>query len=238
MSATFKGVSSVLRKKKVVYSENDKIDATMTYEGTEAALQSARPVIGTTIVVDTLSNSCTVRSTEIETAATGPFSRMTVTANNYSSGGTSTYDTIFELDFIRIEKDIRTHRMFGTGAYALTDAEIKQVDDYINGNTSITLSSAQQQLFKRLKRGQTAYPVWVPVARKSYYSLTRPSTGAVGSISSPPSGCGAPSATAAGKSYVYVLVSDKVSQVFGQPFRREQEWMGFDDADSAIYTNS
>ena len=52
----------------------------------------------------------------------------------------------------------------------------------------------------------------------------------------PPPQCGAPLNTEYGKAYFYVLMADRAVRHRGV-WRRQQEWMGFDDIDLLLYMN-
>lgn len=243
MPATFKGANTLTKKQKLSYSTDGVITGSITYEGVQADLTTARPGVGDAVTI--LAASLVVTSVEFETAANGPFCSMTVNASNATASSGTAQDTIWELDYQRVDKDIKTHRAWYTGgSFAMSSADWASVTAWEADTDAITkdqkfqaLSNNAIQLAGRLRRGETTYPIWVPVARVTEERGSRPTTSSVGSIESPPSQCGAPSNTAAGKPYIYVLMSDKATRSQGKPWRREREWMGFDAVDRLIYEN-
>lgn len=185
-----------------------------------------------------------IQSLSFKTHADGAWCELTLVASNASpnSGGGGAIigpDVSFDLEWTRVDKDIRKHRAFDSdGSYALTPEEIKQVDDKISGSYTGTLTSSQTELFKRLVKGETAFPIWVPVARKTWSQLAKPTDmNGCGKIESPPASCNAPAYTSQGKEYKYVLMADRCTKQKGR-YQRQREWMGFDDADELIYKNA
>ena len=255
MSATWKSskttgsppvpLNASLVSRKATLEHDNRITEVQVYEGDTAGLATLQPIIGASFASIIGANLVYVRSVEYETHSKGPVVRMTVTATNWTSGGNSESDTDYELEWMRVDKDIRSHRAFNDSgaAYEMDEADWNELAEW----EAETNASKKQELYDdlsvsataladRLKKGETNYPVWVPVARKSYQTITRPTTSSVGKIDTPPPQCGAPLNTEYGKAYFYVLMADRAVRQRGV-WRRQQEWMGFDDIDLLLYMN-
>ena len=249
MNAIFKksdSTTATLKSRKLTREHDYRCTQVEVYEGSVSDLVAVTGRnVGDQFAVLDGGNTVWVRTKEIETHAQGPLGRMTVTATNWTSGGGSTVDTDYELEWMRVDKDIRSHRAFNdSGAiYEMDEADWNELAEW----EAETNASKKQELYDdlsvsataladRLKKGETNYPVWVPVARKSYQTITRPTTSSVGKIDTPPPQCGAPLNTEYGNAYFYVLMADRAVRQRGV-WRRQQEWMGFDDIDLLLYMN-
>lgn len=249
MTATWRGPVElvILRKKEISWLSDDQADVTITYEGEKSALLARGYRAGQLLIGDDIPANCYISQVKLSTGEQGPKCVLTVTATTQNSTGSSSgsaSDTIYELDWERIEKDIRTHRAF----YNLSEADLNKVNQWQNETDAAkkaalyaalagTNNSGAKGLAFRLARNQTTYPIWVPVARKSWFASNNTGGAPVGAINSPPTQCHAPSSTANGKSYIYVKMADKSTKSSGKPWRREQVWYGFDEIDSLIYQN-
>lgn len=248
MSATFAGPETVLVSRTLTLSTDDRVDQTEIYQGELSQLLAMQFAVGGSFPSLDGSETVYIVSLDYQTHANGPFAQLTLNASNAIPNipGGSVQGTMYELDFQRIEKELRTHRKFQPGGgFALSEEDLNKIAAWERESESEkrktlfdALGASAKECAKRLARGQTSYPIWVPVARKSFYTSKRPILSAVGAIDSPPSLCGAPTATAAGKNYIYVRTSDKATREQGRPWRRETEWMGFDEVDDLIYTNA
>ena len=251
MSSIWKGTASALRKRKFKYGLNGRVDYTATYEGQLTALQAIQPTPGNYVSAGGV--VLPITDVEIDTAVAGPKCTMSITASNQFGGTGGEMDTTYERRWQRVDKDIRIHRAFQTsGTYELDDDDLIDVDAWeketdttlkkawkynSDDGVEVELNSNSQQLAKRLARGQTTYPIWVPVARKTFAAFSQPNSTALGAIKAPPTQCQAPETTANGTAYIYVMTTDDATRTIGHPWRVEQEWMGFDEVDTLIYTN-
>jgi hypothetical protein len=255
MAATFKGGSTTLEKRKVTYGVDGQIDCEITYTGSESELQKIRPQTGSMITADNSGNVVTVQSVDLETHANGPFCRLNIKGSNRTTTGSgnssgSANSTVYERSFQRIEKDIRTHRAWQPdGSLNLGDtpsevsAALQEIQNALDATRAgkplpAAITGNSFQLYYRLAKGETNYPVWVPIAKKTSYNTSSTISIPVGTISTPPTQCGMPEKTALDKDYQYVLMSDESSREVGKPWRRTQEWAGFDDIDTLLYRNA
>jgi hypothetical protein len=235
MSATKIGVAnnSYQSQPTAIKRTEDGTSKTYRWHGDYDALNTFQATFSTGGTYDGL----TVRDVDLVPEA-GGLAMLSVTANNIvapgSGGGGGDLSPVYELDWQRVDKDIRYHPAFVSGDYVLTNADRQEVDNCLrdpNIDADATLGFNAMELYQRLLRGQTSYPLFVPVARKSSYSTSRPITGDCGTQSTPPSQCGAPAG------YVYVKMADKVIKRNGS-YERSEEWVGFDEVDEMVYPAS
>ena len=211
---------------------------TYSWHGDYAALNT---LAGSYTVDSTTIDGLTVRSKELS-PEDGGLAKLTIVADNIvatGGGGNGGADPVYELEWSREDKDIKNNPKFQAGGtYALTDAERREVTDALEGNGPLPTTGSKYELFKRLQRGVTSYPIGIPVARSTTYSITRPTSSGTWVRGTPPALCGAPTnSPQTGAAYVYVKTADRVVRRSGG-FERIQEWSGFEDVDELLYPAS
>jgi hypothetical protein len=211
---------------------------TYTWHGDYAALNT---LAGSYTVDSTTIDGLTVRSKELSPEA-GGLAKLTIVADNIvatgggGNGGGGT-DPVYELEWVREDKDIKNHPKFQAGGtYELTVAGRQAVDNALNNDGVAPASNSNAyQLYSRLQKGVTSYPVGIPVARSTTYTITRPTSSGAWVRGTPPALCGAPAnSPQTGAAYVYVKTADRVVRRSGG-FERVQEWSGFEDVDALLY---
>lgn len=180
----------------------------------------------------------TVRSTDVDPGS-GGLATLTVVADNIVPGG-NVAETVYELEWVRVDKDIRFHPEWDNGGKlgmgTLLDTDREQIERKLRGDkVTEAISDLGYELYDRLLKGVTSYPIGIPVARQTNFSIVRPSSSGTWVKSSPPSGCGAPSTSPqTGAGYTYVKTADRIIKRNGG-FERTQEWSGFEDTDPLLY---
>jgi hypothetical protein len=126
----------------------------------------------------------------------GGLAKLTITADNIvttGGGGNGGNDPVYELEWSREDKDIRSHPKFQTGGtYALTQADRDAVKDWFTNGGPRPTGANPSQLVSRLDKGVSSYPVGIPVARSTTYTITRPVSSGAWVRGTPPALCGAP----------------------------------------------
>jgi hypothetical protein len=237
-TSAYKGTAAQLVRRKIEKSI-DGTKVTIVYEGTKSGLEAIEPVLGS---APTGYTDVYVRSTEIETAKGGKVCTLTVEADNFITGwsGVTAPDDVLELQWQVIEKDIKKHPRYNAGAGFLdsTDwAEIAAWEADTNATTRETkynaLTDQAKHLALRLRRGQTSYQVFIPVASRTRMTGTSPVVGGCGRTDTPYAGIGAPAHSANSTEYKYVKVEDSKVRMSGR-WQRREVWMGFEDVDEDI----
>ena len=134
MSATFKksgSATATLKSRKLTREHDYRCTEVQVYEGSIDDLKALGKSVGDAFVTVDGGNTVYTRTLEYETHANGPVSRLVVTATNWTSGGGSTTDTDYELEWMRVDKDIRSHPKFlSGGANALTSSDWSKVVEW------------------------------------------------------------------------------------------------------------
>lgn len=233
-TATWYPDVAVLAKRTATINTDGVISQTNIYEGSLSALRGLGMTVGAFIpdqIIDGL--AAKINSITYATGVQSAKAQLTVEASTAFNGTGAASDTSYELEWQRVDKDIRYHPDFEN----MTDEQRALVDEWLRASATrraqIVGNSPWDadctKLKKKLARGESSYPVFVPVARKVHRDTTRPSTGDCGTIQSPPSQCGAPSG------YTYVKMADRCVKQSGA-WTRTQEWVGVDYADPDIYS--
>jgi hypothetical protein len=236
MASTKIGTATTAQAQPTSKSKNkDGNKRTLTWEGDYTHLSSQ---FDTYTIDVSMIDGLTVRSATLDPMP-GGMARLTVEIDDIvagGGGGGSGNDPVYELDWTRVDKDLRSHPKFNTGGiYALTNSEKAEVDKAIKGDAAAPTTGNKLQLYQRLLKGVVAYPVGVPVARSTTYTITRPTATGTWIRGTPPALCGAPANNPqSGAAYTYVKTADRIIKRSGG-FERVQEWSGFEDADELIY---
>jgi hypothetical protein len=243
-----------LRPRRQLDAEADRY--TVEYVGPYDTLEAQTPEIGASLTG--FPSTYLVESAELEpTRATAGRLRVQImqrtTGGTGSDDPTELSDPIYELDWGEERRPIEEHRKCGylkadrprylypergsdsEGQETYTSSEAKGAprtwehwaaldsSDYTGG----TWSLAQYKSIK--EAGYLDYPVPFPIARVTRYARYRISpTGSVHHLSSPPSGCGAPSG------WTYVKTAAR-SQKQGRLYTLIEEWRGYDRADDLFF---
>lgn len=219
-----------------------------TYKGRFLDLLARRPAAGTKMP-DT--GNLTVESVEIEPIAGDGVNRvglMTVTLSDEDQAeGDNPEKPIYEVDWLEVERDIKTHPRYRTGAAsALTNTDRAAIlmwetePDYVKRagyqflnpvtNATVTLSTNAQHLALRLLRGQTSYTTHVPVTRKVSYPLSIPQTNPCDKIQADKPFAAAPD------DYEWISSADRATRTGKRgKWQRQQECIGADEIDADIY---
>jgi hypothetical protein len=215
------------------------------FHGPYSALVAAEPDIGSEMVGFSGLYVEQVETVPDGAGADGP-GVMTVTLAVEWVAGTDSGLPSYECEWTMIERDLRLHTRYATGgANALTAADLTQLkkwegeDDEAKraafqftkaDGTSGTLSANAQHIAGKILRGQTSYIVPAPVARRTTYSYSVPSTSGCGQRGNPPAATGYPSG------YEWIKTSDRRMRQGSGKWERIEEWTGADTVDADIYT--
>jgi hypothetical protein len=240
MPSTYKGSPISISSRDESYTEDGKIAVTVTFTGDVDVLRSQKPATGDELA-GYEDDGVVVRSVKISRPGTGKLGTMVVEANNeLSSSGNGGQPDTYELEWQRVDQDIRYHPIYAVGG----DQELDRIDraevEYLLNHpeeastaTYDDMTDEAKHLYARLARGQTSYALYIPVARQTTTSLTMPACSGVGEVDNPPGAIGAPSSSGNSNSYVYVKTSDRRSKQ-GNIWTRTQEWTGFEQVDTDI----
>lgn len=218
------------------------------YKGRFLDLMARRPAEGSAMP-DT--GNLTVAEVVIEPIAGHGVTRlglMTVTlADEDQAEGEEPAKPIYEVDWLEVERDIKTHARYRTGGgSALTNLDRAAIllwetePDYVKRaayqftnpvtNGTVTLSTNAQHLALRLLRGQTTYTTHAPVTRRVTYPLAIPNTNTCDKIQS------AKAFAAAPDGYTWLSSADRATRTGKRgKWQRQTECIGADYIDPDIY---
>jgi hypothetical protein len=193
---------------------------------------SALVTFSASFTPDALYNSLTIRDVDL-TPEEGGLATLTVKTDNIiGTGGGGGGGDVYELEWQRVDKDIRNHPYWD----ALLDVERDAIFEWEQDSNKTTkgakytaLSNLAKSLAQRIAKGETHYMVFVPVARKTSYTISNTIIPAgCGKQSVPPVSCRAPAG------YTYVKMADKMIR---RPsgYEHVEEWVGFDAVDSILF---
>lgn len=179
---------------------------------------------------------------------------MVVTLTKDTSGtgtGADEGDSQYEKDWAEIQQPIESHPIYASGTYALSeggrvdvehwrdeaDASLRKLYKYKDEDGSIIeLSTEAKHLAKKILKGITSYPVYIPVLRKTTVTRADASASTAGKRESPPSGFGVVPKQADGSDWVWVKTADRsVRSGKHGKWQRMEEWSGFDSVDADLY---
>jgi hypothetical protein len=147
-----------------------------------------------------------------------------------------------ELDWVEIQKDIRTHPMFGSlfasshpsaNEFVLTEDDQRAVAEWETASTAAdkatkytALTAHAKELAKRLQRGQDSYVVYAPLCRRTTKNAARPTKTRCGKSDNPP-------AAIKVDGYKYIKTADRSTR--DRTWTSVEEWTGADEVDTKVY---
>lgn len=226
----------------------ERVEVTRTYKGRYLDLLAKRPAIGAPMP-DT--GNLTIETVEVIPGnGTGVYrlGDMTVVLSNEDeASGTEPAKPVYEVDWMEVERDLKTHPRYRTGALsALTNLDRAAIllwesePDYTKKaefeftnpvtNATVTLSTNAQHLALRLLRGQTTYTTHVPVTRQVSYPRSIPQANPCDKRKS------AKPFEAAPDGYEWLTSADRATRTGRRgKWHRQQECVGADLIDPDIY---
>jgi hypothetical protein len=228
MSATKIGTAATYQAQPTTFVVNtDGTSKTYSWRGDYAALVTYSASFSVGLVY----NNLYIRTVEL-TPEDGGLATLKVTCDNYATSGGSGTTPVYEVEWQRVDKDIRNHPYWA----ALLDVERDAIFEWEQDSNKTTkgakytaLSNLAKSLAQRIAKGETHYMIFVPVARRTTYFISYtilPST--CGKQEIPPAGCNAPAG------YTYVKMADKlIKRATG--YERCEEWVGFDAVDTILF---
>jgi hypothetical protein len=246
MSASYKGASATIAnpsRRTEKKTRSGVIEVTLELDGKYSDLVAIRDANPAGTALSGYSPVPYITERAIRRDGKGDMSTLTIEATSavestdFSGGDGATSEDTLEVDWARIEQDIRYHPVWDSGTYTVTTAERKIIERKLqNSANTEELGDGAAALYDRLVKGQTHYPFYVPVVRKSTASSTRPLTGGVGSIDTATAiSAGGPPQSANGRSYTYIKTADRRIKQGGR-WTRYQEWTGFEKVDTLTIT--
>ena len=245
MSATKIGTAATYQAQPTAIAKSaDGTSKVFKWRGDYAALDT----FSASFTPDSTYNGLYVRDVDLS-PEDGGLATLSVKCDNIiaagsGSGGGDT-SPVYELEWQRVDKDIRTHPYWDVLLDAERDAIYEWEQDSnktTKGTKFAALSSLAQSLAQRIAKGQTSYMVFVPVARKTSYTVSNtiiPTK--CGHQDPPPVSCRAPANYKNWQgttiTYKYVKQADKMIRR-SSGYERMEEWVGFDDVDSILFPAS
>jgi hypothetical protein len=235
MSANKIGTASTYQAQPTAITKSaDGTSKTYRWRGDYAALDT----FAASFTPESSYGGLTIRDVDL-TPEEGGLATLVVKTDNIIAAGTGNGggDTspVYELEWQRVDKDIRNHPYWA----ALLESERDAIYEWEQDSNKTTktakytaLSDLQKSLAQRIAKGQTNYMVFVPVARKTSYTVSNTIVpGECGKQSTPPASCRAPAG------YTYVKMADKMIRR-SSGYERCEEWVGFDAVDSILFPSS
>lgn len=214
------GERMALRHRRSHFASDGVTEIALEYEGQMSELLANSPAIG-----DIVAGYANVYVEDVSLSNTGEADKgtLTVAASNRL---TITFD---EVNWLRVDQDLRNHKIFAGGSWSLSDADRRKVEAKLNAPEDDSVETPTGngfQLYSRLLKGQNGYAIYIPVARRTSWYLTFPSVYPCGQIATI-----LPFALPAG--YTWVATADEASRR-GFYWERRQEWTGFTFIDTQI----
>lgn len=216
---------------------------TYSYEGQWSVVTGAIPLRGTRVAgMEPLFAIDTVR-VQKQPGGRGTMS-FTVCKLPLPSVDEENKDTL-EVEWVQIEKKLETHPLYKSGAGALTDEDLVDIDfwkdekdpanrkafKYLPETGAVVTLSANAIAFcKKLLRGQDSYADYAPICRATTTTTKAPLNTKCGITDSPPR-----DVTIAG--YQYLKTADRATRR-DRKWERVREWTGANSIDSDIYKSS
>lgn len=219
-----------------------RVEVTLRYVGPYLTVLASRPSPGQSLAG--FDSNFVIDKVEIDRAEGGR-GLMTLTMVNESpeyTGFAAPPDPTYEIEWVQLEKKLSAHRRYTTSGAVLTSADWSEIAEWESATTAsakdtayAALSTSGLDYANKIRKGIESFIIFSPVARKTSYSYSPPTTTAAGLIQTPTGFPGLPTKTPT--DWVWLKTADRAMRT-GRNSRwdRTEEWTGADSWDTDLYT--
>lgn len=220
------------------------LTVTRIFIGPFPSLLSKRPLLGGYMV--DIGAGILVEKVNVKPlgqGATGP-GQMTVTLVSLvpPDNRPTPFQPVYEIEWNMLERKLEQHPRYQTGPLALSDDDLDLIAQWEAATTAPLRKDAVTKLAGRTgaldfiakkRKGEDAYRLYYPVARKTSQVGVFPAVGACGKVQVPPEFPQLPDG------YVWLTSADRGTRTgrYGK-WERQQEWDGADDWDEDLYPDA